>query len=132
MIAAILGALAPIFGQVAKAVFPDPADKLKQIELQQQLQLAVMEKAADIEKSAADIVKTEAQSGHWLAANWRPLTALTFVGLVVAHWFGYTAPGLSEPERLALLDIIQVMIGGYVIGRSAEKIAPGLGGLFRK
>lgn len=132
MIAAILGALAPIFGQVAKSIFPDPADKLKQFELQQQLQMAVMEKAADIEKSAADIVKAEAQSSHWLAANWRPLTALTFVGLVVAHWFGYTAPGLSEPERLALLDIIQVMIGGYVIGRSVEKAAPSMAGILKK
>ena len=48
----------------------------------------------------ADIVKTEAASNHWLAANWRPLLMLTFGGLIVARWFGLAAPGLSEAEYL--------------------------------
>ena len=50
----------------------------------------------------ADIVKTEAASNHWLAANWRPLLMLTFGGLIVARWFGWAAPYLSEAEYLKL------------------------------
>ena len=71
----------------------------------------------------SDIVKTEAASTHWLAANWRPLTMLVFVALIVARWFGWAAPGLQEAEYLKLWDIVQFGLGGYVVGRSVEKIA---------
>lgn len=71
----------------------------------------------------ADIVKTEAASTHWLAANWRPLLMLTFGGLIVARWFGWAAPNLSEAEYLKLWSIVEFGLGGYVVGRSVEKIA---------
>jgi len=80
----------------------------------------------------SDIVKTEAASSHWLAANWRPITMLTFVGLIVARWFGWAAPNLSEAEYLKLWDIVNVGLGGYVVGRSVEKIAPALVGALKK
>ena len=44
--------------------------------------------------------------------------------LIVARMLGFTAPGLSEAEVLKLWSILEVGIGGYVIGRSAEKILP--------
>ena len=71
----------------------------------------------------ADIVKTEAASTHWLAANWRPLLMLTFGALIVARWFGLAAPNLSETEYLKLWSIVEFGLGGYVVGRSVEKIA---------
>jgi len=71
----------------------------------------------------SDIVKTEAASTHWLAANWRPLTMLTFTGLIVARWFGWAAPNLGDAEYMKLWDIVQLGLGGYVIGRSVEKVA---------
>lgn len=80
----------------------------------------------------ADIIKTEAASSHWLAANWRPLLMLTFGGLITARWFGWAAPNLSQEEYLALWNIVEFGIGGYVIGRSAEKIAPTLAGVLKK
>ena len=121
MIAALLPALAPILGDVIKRLFPDPAEAAKaEAELNRQL----MARAGEIEQAAAGIVKTEAASAHWLAANWRPITMLTFVGLIVARWFGFSAPGLSEAEALALWDIVQIGLGGYVVGRTVEKVAP--------
>jgi len=71
----------------------------------------------------ADIVKTEAASDHWLAANWRPVLMLTFGALIVARWFGWAAPNLSEAEYLKLWGIVEFGLGGYVVGRSVEKIA---------
>lgn len=72
----------------------------------------------------AGIVTAEAASEHWLAASWRPILMLTFGGLIVARWLGWSAPGISEQEVLKLWDIVELGLGGYVIGRSAEKIVP--------
>ena len=80
----------------------------------------------------ADIVKTEAASSNWLAASWRPITMLTFTALIVARWFGWAAPNLSEAEYLKLWDIVQLGLGGYVVGRSVEKIAPSIADAFKK
>lgn len=73
-------------------------------------------------KQQANVIMSEATGESWLQRNWRPLSMLTFVGLVVAHWLGYTAPNLSEDQVLALLGIVKVGLGGYVVGRSGEKI----------
>lgn len=80
----------------------------------------------------ADIVKTEAASSHWLAANWRPLLMMVFGGLIVARWFGWAAPNLSEAEYLKLWSIVEFGLGGYVVGRSVEKIAPSIANALKK
>lgn len=101
-----------------------------------QAKLALMEMAQKGELAEltgrAEIVKTEAASQHWLAANWRPILMLTFGGLIVARWFGWAAPNLSEAEYLKLWSIVELGLGGYVIGRSVEKIVPGIAGVFKK
>ncbi len=72
-------------------------------------------------QEAASIIRAEAGGESWLQRNWRPLTMLTFVALVVAKWLGFTAPGVSEAVELELMRLIQIGLGGYVVGRSAEK-----------
>jgi len=126
MFTAILGILAPILGQVAKSIFPNPEDELKRMEMQTRLQQAIIEKSNEIEVAAAGIVKAEAESEHWLTANWRPLTMLAFVGLIIARWMGWTAPGMTEAEYLSLYDLMKIGLGGYVVGRSVEKVAPAI------
>jgi hypothetical protein len=80
----------------------------------------------------AEIVKAEAQSDHWLAACWRPILMLTFGGLIVARWLGFSAPNITEAEVLKLWDIVQLGLGGYVIGRSVEKVVPAIAGALKK
>lgn len=78
--------------------------------------------------SQANIVQAEAASTNWLAASWRPITMLTFVALIVARWFGMAAPNLDPAEYLKLWDIVNLGLGGYVIGRSVEKVTPAIAG----
>ncbi len=125
MIQALIPALAPIVGQIVGSLFPDPTEKAKaEAEAMRQL----LAHQADIESAAAKIINTEAASTHWLAANWRPLTMLVFVGLIVARWFGWAAPNLTEAEYIKLWSIVEFGLGGYVVGRSVEKIAPSIAG----
>lgn len=131
----MIAALLPILGSIGKSVaanlFPDPADKLKAQELEQQLTRAVLDHAAAIEQAAAANIQTEAASKHWLAANWRPLTMITFVCLIVARWLGFSADGMTEAEYLEVYGLIKIGLGGYVVGRSVEKVAPSIVGAIK-
>lgn len=122
-------ALIPIVGNVLDKVLPDPqaaADaKIKMLEMAQRGELTEL-------TARADIVKTEAASEHWLAANWRPILMLTFGALIVARWFGWAAPNLSEAEYIKLWSIVELGLGGYVIGRSVEKVAPAVASALKK
>lgn len=123
MIQALIPALAPIVGQIVGSMFPDPTEKAKaEAEAMRQL----LAHQGEIEAAAAKIIQTEAASTHWLAANWRPLTMITFTALIVARWMGWVAPNLSEAEYLKLWSIIEFGLGGYVVGRSVEKVAPAI------
>lgn len=126
----MLNLLLPILGNIgstiAKSMFPDPADEQKRQDAEQKFTLGVMQHANAIEQAAAEVVKAEAASGHWLAANWRPITMLVFVGLICARWWGFTAPGMTEAEYLSIYDLVKIGLGGYVVGRSAEKIVPAI------
>lgn len=93
-----------------------------------ELQARMNEKLLDYEsarlRESARNIRAEAHSDHWLAANWRPLIMLIFAGLMTAHWLGFTPENLTEDEVLGLMDIVKIALGGYVVGRSAEKIVP--------
>lgn len=121
---ALLPALGDIGKRVAGSLFPDPADEQRRLDAQQKFMTEVLAQAQTMELAAAEVVKAEAASSSWLASSWRPITMLVFVGLIVARWFGWAAPELTEAEYLKLWDIVQLGLGGYVIGRSAEKILP--------
>ncbi len=121
MIAALLPALVPILGDVIRRIVPDGEAQAK---VEAELSIALMQRAQEIESAAAEVVKAEAQSEHWLTATWRPIVMLVLTSLIVARWLGYSAPGISEAEALKLWSIVEIGLGGYVIGRSAEKIAP--------
>ena len=118
----ILGAVAPmvktLFNTIDKTIDNKAeAEKIKQ-SIQQQLLSGQLKEL----EAQAQIIIAEAQGG-WLQRNWRPLLMLVFAGLVVAHWFGFTAPNIPESVQNSLLNIVLVGVGGYVVGRSGEKIA---------
>ena len=113
MIQSLIPALAPIVGQIVGSLFPDPTEKAKaEAEAMRQL----LAHQGEIEAAAAKISQTEAASTHWLAANWRPLTMITFTALIVARWMGWVAPNLSEAEYLKLWSIVELGLGGGPLG----------------
>ena len=111
-----------IGGKVLDIVDDVVEDKDEANKLKFQIQRQLIENKSNELESAARIVLAEAQ-GSWLQRNWRPLLMVTFAGLVVAHWFGFTAPDIPESVQNSLLNIVMVGVGGYVVGRSGEKFA---------
>ena len=117
----ILGAVAPmvktLFSTIDKTIDNKAeAEKIKQ-NIQQQLLSGQLKEL----EAQASIITAEAKGG-WLQRNWSPMLMLTFAGLVVAHWFGFTAPNIPESVQNSLLNIVLVGMGGYIVGRSGEKI----------
>jgi len=114
----ILSGLMDMGNTLIKSWFPDPdeADK-KQLEF-----LAIIQsgKLKQLE-AASSIIKAEANSESWLTRSWRPITMLTFVALIAAHWMGFTAPNLAPEEITSLLDLVKIGLGGYVVSRGTEK-----------
>ena len=88
-----------------------------------EVQAAAMQQVFDYETQAltarANIVNSEASSGNLLASSWRPLTMLTFLVLAVGDSLGL----LATPLRDEAWMLLQLGLGGYVVGRSGEKIA---------
>ena len=110
--------ISDVIGKVVDKVAPDAslAEKLK-FRITQELISA----DSTVVEQQVKVILAEAQ-GSWLQRNWRPLVMLNFSILVTAHWLGFTPPNLPSEQVLALLDIVQVGLAGYVVGRSAEKV----------
>lgn len=89
-----------------------------------QIQANAYSEAIELEKQVmqakASIITAEANGQSWLQRSWRPITMLTFLALVVADSFGW----LANPLATEAWTLLQIGLGGYVVGRSAEKIAP--------
>lgn len=88
--------------------------------IQNETHSIMMEYETKLLTAQSSIITAEANGQSWMQRNWRPITMLTFLVLVVCDSFGWLASPLA-PQAWTLL---QIGLGGYVAGRSAEKIAP--------
>lgn len=88
----------------------------KQIEAE--LLSAICRQEEELSRSRADILRAEA-SGNWLQRSWRPLIMLAFALIVLVGSF-FELPVLADTSRF--WDLLEIGIGGYIIGRSAENV----------
>lgn len=98
-------------------------DPMLKLALLKELQVA----ESKMMEAQAKTIVAEASSEHWLVASWRPITMLVFVAIIannyiIAPYFmswGYTVPTLEIPPNM--WSLLQIGLGGYIAGRSAEK-----------
>lgn len=78
-------------------------------------------------EAKSEIIKSEAQSEHWLTSAWRPITALVFTAIVANNYIiaPYTSALFGVKIMLEIppemWDLLKLMIGGYVASRGVEK-----------
>ena len=119
---AITGLVTGVSTAVAKIIdklVPDPDLNAK---IKAATNSEIMQVVSAQMQGAIQIIMAEASGESWLQRNWRPLLMLWFAGLVGAHWLGFTPTNLTQETVDHLLTIVQIGIGGYVVGRSAEKV----------
>ncbi len=107
-------------GKVIDNIFTNDEERLQ---AKNELTRIIQSKELELQKMQTDVIIAEA-NGNWLQRSWRPILMLSFGFIViyvkfVAPLFGFTIPELEED----FWNLLQIGIGGYVVGRSAEKIA---------
>jgi len=133
MIGALLPVVAPLIGDVLGRVLPE--DSNKKAEIEREIKMSLLTNSHAIEQAAAQVVMAEAKSEHKITATWRPILMLTITAIV--GWNYLIAPianviltqvigepiALSIPLPDELWNLLMIGVGGYVVGRSAEKVA---------
>lgn len=101
--------------------------KTRMLTAQTEVTMKILDYEAQLMQMKSSIVLAEAQGQSWIQRSWRPITMLTFLILVLCDSFGLL------PFRLATeaWTLLQIGLGGYVAGRSAEKVAPGIAAAIR-
>jgi len=102
--------------------------KMKMFEVQMEAAKQAQEYESQLLKAKTDIITAEAKGGSWIQRNWRPVTMLTFLVLVVLDALGILPNPLAEQAW----TLLQIGLGGYVVGRSVEKVTPTITKAMRK
>jgi len=101
-------------------------DPIKKAELEAKIKTLENE----VVKMQAQVITAEAKSEHWLTSTWRPIIMLIFGFIIFNNYvlvpyfstlFSVKIPSLTLTSEM--WELLKVGIGGYIIGRSAEKIA---------
>lgn len=126
LISSILGTVAePVFNVIDKAVTDkDEANRLK-ADIRHRL---IDQKDAALQ-AQMKVILAEATGESWLQRNWRPLLMTVIVAIIANNYL--LAPYLGAmfgvglqlelPEHM--WNLMTLGVGGYIAGRSGEKIA---------
>lgn len=123
-----------VFGETLGKFFPD---KNKKIEFETELKSKILENEAKIIAQAGVIVGKETSSERWYQNAWRPafmwlIIFIIFNNFILAPYlmmiFGVDVNLSVNVEAVPdqLWKAIDIGLGGYILGRSAEKVANNL------
>ena len=82
----------------------------------------ILDAELELTRKRSELIQAEAKGESWIQRNWRPVTALTFLVLIVLHHLGVLSIAITDQ----MWDLLQIMIGGYVVSRGIEKAAPAI------
>jgi len=101
-------------------LFTSKEEKIKAENIIKQI---LIEKQLELQQMQTDIILAEAK-GNWLQRSWRPILMMAFGFIVIYVKFLAPVFNLTIPElEIEFWELLKIGIGGYVVGRSAEKIS---------
>ena len=125
----ILSAVGPLVKIALGVVDKSVADKDLKQKLKSEITNQLLDNTNKELQSAASIIQAEASSVHWLTATWRP--ALMWICIIVifnnfilmpfANLIFGSSVELPIPDPM--WNLLTIGVGGYIVGRSGEKIA---------
>jgi Holin of 3TMs, for gene-transfer release len=132
----VLGLLKGPLSSVIDAYVSDVELRRK---LKAELEAKVIDHLGEAMAAERDVITAEVSSEHWLTRSWRPL--LMLLAMAIIAFYGLGLPAIEALAGHAIVfrprwsdippdmwDLLTIGIGGYVGGRSVEKIAGAFAG----
>jgi len=114
------GGVVKEIGDTIDKLFTNDEERLK---AKNEIFKVLQRQKLELQKLQTEIILAEAK-GNWLQRSWRPILMLAFGFIVI--YVKFIAPLFSlpiPPLENEFWHLLKLGIGGYVVGRSAEKIA---------
>ena len=114
------GSLVTELGKVIDNLFTSDEERLN---AKNEVFKVLQEQKLKLQQLQTEIILAEA-NGNWLQRSWRPILMLSFGFIVI--YVKFIAPLFSlpiPPLEDEFWNLLQLGIGGYVVGRSVEKVA---------
>ena len=124
----MLNAVAPLAKILFSTIEKSVPDKDLQAKLKADLQTQLLQSNTQELQAAAKIVEAEAKAG-WFASSWRPLLMYVMIFILIINYI--IAPMVKAVFHVSIgfdlptdvFTLLQIGLGGYVVGRSGESIA---------
>ncbi len=113
-------------GNVIDQIATSDEEKMK---AKNELSKHVFDALGKIQEGQREVLLSETR-GNWLQRSWRPILMLAFGFIVIYAYFiepafflGADETGIAESLNDNFWGLLKLGIGGYIIGRSTEKVA---------
>ncbi|WP_053228477.1 3TM-type holin [Spirochaeta cellobiosiphila] len=99
------------------------------------IQSQMLSYEAEVLKAQRDVLVAEAQGQSWIQRNWRPCLMMVIIAIIGNNYvlLPYLSLVLGKAPKMEmppeLFNLLSIGVGGYVVGRSGEKIALNLKGV---
>lgn len=123
--------MGPVIGALVDLYKGYNQRQVTEAQLRRDIEKTVLGVFQEVSKSQADVIMAEANGENWLQRNWRPLTAISLAFIVVFYglimpvmvaWFNFPPVRVGDQLLEWIKDIVIICLGGYIGGRSLEKI----------
>jgi hypothetical protein len=121
----------PLIGKVFDVVKSFQDRKATEAEIRGEVEKVVLSVLSDVSKSQADVILAEIKGEDWLQRNWRPIVAISFAFTLLFYvlfmpilvaWVGVPPVRTGDLILEWTFQIILICLGGYIGGRSLEKV----------
>lgn len=111
-----------IVSSVGNALDDNLTNQEEKMAIKKDIQDKILDTFSDLSTMATNALLAEL-NGNWLQRSWRPIIMLAFAAIVVYNYFVAYLFGLPTVTlEKDFWNLLEIGLGGYVIGRSAEKI----------
>ena len=117
-----MGVLQNVIREIGDIVNRLSVSSKEKQKIQEEIQSLVYRYKSELVREQAAAGGEEAR-GNWLQRSWRPIVMLAFASVILSGMF-MESTLLSDSSRL--WDLLEIGLGGYVIGRSGEKVTESL------
>ena len=111
-----------VFKQVGDVVDELFTSEEERLDARNKIFKVLQDAQLELQRMQTEIIVAEA-NGNWLQRSWRPILMLSFGFIVI--YVKFIAPMFSlpiPPLEDQFWSLLNLGIGGYVVGRSAEKV----------